>query len=137
MCDAATSPSAQITNISIVKEAMSEGAYLFAELASLGASMKVIDCGGGLGVDYDGTSTDAPASLSYTTQVCSRTLLAGSKWAPDHFLAHAQEVFLSTVLHLSLQKRCGIVLPDISFTKALPASCSGSCQTTLRGVDHS
>ena len=33
--------------------------------------MRVIDCGGGLGVDYDGTRTDAPASLAYTTQVPS------------------------------------------------------------------
>ncbi|BDA46967.1 Biosynthetic arginine decarboxylase [Coccomyxa sp. Obi] len=58
----------QITNIRVVKEAMSEAAYLYAELVDLGAGMRTIDCGGGLGIDYDGSNTDAPASLSYTMQ---------------------------------------------------------------------
>ncbi|EIE21904.1 arginine decarboxylase [Coccomyxa subellipsoidea C-169] len=58
----------QITNIRVVKEAMSEAAYLYAELVDMGAGMRVIDCGGGLGIDYDGSNTDAPASLSYTMQ---------------------------------------------------------------------
>ena len=38
---------AQITNIRVVKEAMSEAAYLYAELVDMGAGMRVIDCGGG------------------------------------------------------------------------------------------
>jgi arginine decarboxylase len=59
----------QITNIRVVKEAMSEAAYLYAELVNMGARMHFIDCGGGLGVDYDGSNTDTPSSLSYTMQV--------------------------------------------------------------------
>ncbi len=47
---------------------MAEGAYLYAELAALGAGMRSIDCGGGLGVDYDGSATDAPASIAYNMQ---------------------------------------------------------------------
>lgn len=58
----------QITNIRVVKEAMSEAAYLYAELVNMGAGMRFIDCGGGLGIDYDGSNTDTPASLSYTMQ---------------------------------------------------------------------
>ena len=58
----------QITNIRVVKEAMSEAAYLYAELVHMGAAMQFCDVGGGLGIDYDGTNTDAPASLSYTMQ---------------------------------------------------------------------
>ena len=65
----------QITNIRVVKEAMSEAAYLYAELVDLGAGMRTIDCGGGLGIDYDGSNTDAPASLSYTMQVPSTSQL--------------------------------------------------------------
>ena len=66
---------AQITNIGIVKEAMAEGAYLFAELAALGARMRIIDCGGGLGIDYDGSATDAPPSIAYTMQVLPSSCL--------------------------------------------------------------
>ncbi|KIY93344.1 Biosynthetic arginine decarboxylase [Monoraphidium neglectum] len=34
----------------------------------MGAGMKFIDVGGGLAVDYDGSFTDTPASMSYTIQ---------------------------------------------------------------------
>ncbi len=46
---------AQITNMRIVKEAMREASFLFAELYDLGAhQLKFMDVGGGLGIDYDG-----------------------------------------------------------------------------------
>src|SRR5690606_39095860 len=32
----------------------------------LGAGLKYIDVGGGLGVDYDGSATNAPSSMNYT-----------------------------------------------------------------------
>lgn len=32
----------------------------------MGANMRYIDVGGGLAVDYDGSFTDTPASMSYT-----------------------------------------------------------------------
>lgn len=34
----------------------------------MGATMRFIDCGGGLAVDYDGSFTDSHASMSYTLQ---------------------------------------------------------------------
>lgn len=43
----------QISNILIIKEAMREASFLFAELASLGAPMRFFDCGGGLAIDYE------------------------------------------------------------------------------------
>jgi arginine decarboxylase len=58
----------QITNIRKVKEALNEAARIFAELVSLGAGLKIIDVGGGLGVDYDGSQTDFESSINYTLQ---------------------------------------------------------------------
>jgi arginine decarboxylase len=58
----------QITNIRKVKEALNEAARIYAELVSLGAGLKVIDVGGGLGVDYDGSQTDFESSINYTLQ---------------------------------------------------------------------
>lgn len=43
----------QISNIRIIKEAMREASFLYAELLSLGAAMTTVDVGGGLGVDYE------------------------------------------------------------------------------------
>ena len=43
----------QITNIRAVKDALREAGRIFVELHALGAKMRYLDCGGGLGVDYD------------------------------------------------------------------------------------
>jgi len=58
----------QITNIRSIKEGLSEGARMYVELAKLGANMRFIDCGGGMAVDYDGSSSNFPSSANYTMQ---------------------------------------------------------------------
>ncbi len=58
----------QITNIRKVKEALNEAARIYAELVRLGAGLKIIDVGGGLGVDYDGSQTDFESSMNYSLQ---------------------------------------------------------------------
>ena len=58
----------QITNIRNVKGALNEAARVYTELAKLGAGLKYIDVGGGLGVDYDGSQTDFESSMNYTLQ---------------------------------------------------------------------
>jgi arginine decarboxylase len=58
----------QITNIRAVKDALREASRIFVELHRLGANMRYIDCGGGLGVDYDGSQTNFHSSVNYTLQ---------------------------------------------------------------------
>jgi arginine decarboxylase len=58
----------QITNIRQVKAAVTEAARVYAELKRLGAGLKVLDVGGGLGIDYDGSQTDFESSVNYTLQ---------------------------------------------------------------------
>ncbi|MEQ1757130.1 MAG: biosynthetic arginine decarboxylase [Vicinamibacterales bacterium] len=58
----------QITNIRIVKGALNEGARVYTELAKLGAGLKYLDVGGGLGVDYDGSQTNFESSMNYTLE---------------------------------------------------------------------
>ena len=52
----------QIYDIRTVKYAVSEVTHLYAELVNQGAPMGMLDLGGGLGVDYDGTQSANPAS---------------------------------------------------------------------------
>jgi arginine decarboxylase len=56
----------QITNIRAVKDALREASRIFVELHALGAKMRYMDCGGGLGVDYDGSQTNFHSSVNYT-----------------------------------------------------------------------
>jgi len=58
----------QITAIRAIKDALREASRIFVELHGLGASMKYLDCGGGLGVDYDGSQTNFHSSVNYTLQ---------------------------------------------------------------------
>lgn len=57
----------QVPSIQSIKSSLKEGGRFFCELHSLGAKLKYIDVGGGLGVDYDGTGrTDS--SINYSEQ---------------------------------------------------------------------
>jgi arginine decarboxylase len=58
----------QITAIRAVKDALREASRIFVELHALGANMRYLDCGGGLGVDYDGSQTNFHSSVNYTLQ---------------------------------------------------------------------
>jgi len=58
----------QITNIRSIKNALTEIGRVYAELVRVGAAMKYVDVGGGLGVDYDGSQTDFASSVNYTLQ---------------------------------------------------------------------
>ncbi len=58
----------QITNIRAIKDALRESSRIFVELYRLGANMRYLDCGGGLGVDYDGSQTNFHSSVNYTLQ---------------------------------------------------------------------
>ncbi len=58
----------QITAIRAIKDALREASRIFVELHGLGANMRFLDCGGGLGVDYDGSQTNFHSSVNYTLE---------------------------------------------------------------------
>lgn len=57
----------QVPSISSIKSSLKEGARFFTELYAMGAGLKYIDVGGGLGVDYDGTG-NSDSSINYSEQ---------------------------------------------------------------------
>src|SRR5918994_984983 len=59
-------PGSQLQDIRRVKDAINELAHVYAELKLMGADLKYIDVGGGLGVDYDGSGTNFESSMNYT-----------------------------------------------------------------------
>ncbi|KAI3447987.1 hypothetical protein Pfo_004652 [Paulownia fortunei] len=59
----------QIPSTSLLADGVGEAAQIYCELVRLGACMKVIDIGGGLGIDYDGSkSQDSDISVGYSLQ---------------------------------------------------------------------
>ncbi|HEY9696392.1 MAG TPA: biosynthetic arginine decarboxylase [Trichocoleus sp.] len=69
----------QISAISVVKDALREASHIYVELAKLGADMKYLDVGGGLGVDYDGSKTNFYASKNYNMQNYANDVVAAVK----------------------------------------------------------
>jgi arginine decarboxylase len=58
----------QITDIRYIKSALGEVTRFYVEMRALGVDISHVDVGGGLGVDYDGTSSTSHASVNYTLQ---------------------------------------------------------------------
>ncbi|KAK4804796.1 hypothetical protein SAY86_004613 [Trapa natans] len=59
----------QIPSTTLLADGVGEAAQIYCELVRLGAQMQVIDIGGGLGIDYDGSkSSDSDISIGYSLQ---------------------------------------------------------------------
>lgn len=58
----------QIPDLRTIKDSISEGARIYAKLYKEGAKLEYFDVGGGVGVNYDGTRSNSPSSINYTTR---------------------------------------------------------------------
>ncbi len=58
----------QLTDIRAVKEAINEGAMIYAELHHMGFKLDYVDVGGGLGIDYDGSKSTNDSSRNYNLE---------------------------------------------------------------------
>src|SRR5512142_1305690 len=57
----------QLNDIRVVKDAINEGARVYAKLRKMGLPIEYFDCGGGLGVDYVGTHSNGyTSSVNYS-----------------------------------------------------------------------
>ena len=65
----------QIANIHDIQRAMRECARFYSELHGLGARIKVVDVGGGLSVDYEGTRSRSFCSMNYQLQEYANTIV--------------------------------------------------------------
>ena len=59
----------QITKIRRIQNALREASQFYVRLHQMGFNVDFVDCGGGLGVDYDGTrSSNSESSVNYSIQ---------------------------------------------------------------------
>ncbi len=66
----------QITAIRAHKDALREIARVYVGLHALGATkLRLVDVGGGLGVDYDGSSSDFHSSMNYSMEEYARDVV--------------------------------------------------------------
>jgi arginine decarboxylase len=73
----------QITAIRAHKDALREASRVFVGLHEMGATLRYIDVGGGLGVVYDGSSTNFHSSMNYSVQEYANDVVAFVQEACD------------------------------------------------------
>ncbi|HEY5657183.1 MAG TPA: biosynthetic arginine decarboxylase, partial [Myxococcota bacterium] len=73
----------QITAIRAHKDALAEASRIFTSLHEMGAAPRLLDVGGGLGVDYDGSRTNFHSSRNYSTQEYANDVVAFVQEACD------------------------------------------------------
>ncbi len=66
----------QINDIAILKDALQEAGQIYVELIRKGAPMGLLDVGGGLGIDYDGSQTATSGSTNYSLQNYANDVVA-------------------------------------------------------------
>lgn len=74
----------QVTDIRAFKEAISEGARIFAKMKKLGVPLEFFDVGGGIGVDYMGSKTTTfNSSMNYNLKEYVEDVVYGLKQICD------------------------------------------------------
>jgi arginine decarboxylase len=69
----------QVPNIATIKKAVTEATRYYCELHRLGFPMGMLDVGGGLGVDYDGSRSNFESSMNYSMEAYARDIIAHVK----------------------------------------------------------
>jgi len=65
----------QVANVGDIARGLREAARFYVELKRLGAPVDVLDVGGGLGVDYEGTRSRSYCSMNYSVREYARTIV--------------------------------------------------------------
>ncbi|RIL01509.1 MAG: arginine decarboxylase [Proteobacteria bacterium] len=73
----------QITAIRAHKDALREACRIFVGLHAMGARPHLLDVGGGLGVDYDGSQTNFHSSMNYSMQEYANDVVSSVQEACD------------------------------------------------------
>ena len=67
----------QISSIRNIKEALREAGWTYVNLWKMGAPLRYLDVGGGLGIDYDGSQTNFTSSMNYSLQEYANDIVYG------------------------------------------------------------
>lgn len=65
----------QVANVQDIARGLREAARFYVELRKLGAPVDVVDVGGGLGVDYEGTRSRSHCSMNYSLREYARSIV--------------------------------------------------------------
>lgn len=65
----------QVPNLRDIRRGLTEAARVYTDLRKVGLGLELMDVGGGLGVDYEGTRSRSANSINYTVEDYARTVV--------------------------------------------------------------
>ena len=109
----------QITKIRRIQTALKEASQFYVQLKKMGYNVDFVDCGGGLGVDYDGTrSPHSESSVNYSIQEYVNDCIYAFVDAADRYgVPHPN---LITESGRSLSAHHSVLVIDVLETASLP-----------------
>ena len=109
----------QVTKIRHIQTAVREASQFYVQLHKLGFNVEFVDCGGGLGVDYDGTrSSNSESSVNYSVQEYVNDVVSTFVDVADkHGIPHPN---LITESGRSLAAHHSVLILEVLETAALP-----------------
>ena len=109
----------QITKIRRIQTALREASQFYIQLHKMGYDVEFVDCGGGLGVDYDGTrSSNSESSVNYSIQEYVNDCLYTFVEAANANVIHHPN--LITESGRSLSAHHSVLVIDVLETASLP-----------------
>ncbi len=108
----------QVYDIRTVKYAVSELAHVYTELFRLGAPIGILDVGGGLGIDYDGSQSASESSVNYTLDEYATDVVYRIQTVCDEAGVAHPDVF--TESGRALVAHAGVLVCEAMGSRALP-----------------
>jgi len=127
----------QLSNLADIRRGLREASRHHAELRRRGAPIEVLDVGGGLGVDYEGTRSRSFCSMNYRLEDYARTVVATLQEGCRRFGLPEPELMTEagramTAHHAVLVTRVIDLEPGDADPPARPAASDGPMQ--LQGL---
>ena len=124
----------QIYDIHTVKDAVREIAHLYVQLVQLGAPIRTLDLGGGLGVDYDGSQSATSSSINYTVEQYAADVVHRVMTVCDE--AGVPHPELITESGRALVAHASVLVFDVVGSRRFPTEPESELVEAALSVDH-
>lgn len=120
----------QVANINDVKAALREAGRHLVELSKLGAPIAYADVGGGLGVDYEGTHSNAECSINYSMDEYAHAIVrAFADACAEHGLPHPNLISESG---RAMSAHHAVLITDIIDVECIPDAPPPACDSPAK-----
>ncbi|MBE1162973.1 arginine decarboxylase [Dyella acidiphila] len=122
----------QISNVRDIANGMREATRYFVELTRLGVPLEIVDVGGGLGVDYEGSRSRSHNSINYSIEQYAATIVQSLAEAVESEGLKAPHIL--TEAGRAMTAHHAVMVVNVSEVESVPAGSLPSVQANEPAV---